>query len=104
MVSISNAAQTLYMQNLLRSQNQELTALQDQVSSGRKADTYAALGGSATYSSLSLRAQSNQLEAMSNNIAAVTPVTTLMAGAARRGPPPHPPPPLPPPPPAPSMP
>jgi flagellin-like hook-associated protein FlgL len=81
MVSISTSAQTLYMQSLLASQNQELATLQDQISSGRKADTYAGLGGSATYSSLSLQSQANQLTAMQNNISAVTTVTTSMDSA-----------------------
>jgi flagellin-like hook-associated protein FlgL len=81
MVSISNYAQTLYTQNLLQSQTSELNALQDQITSGLKASTYAGLGGTATYSSLSLHAQANQLTTFSNNIAAVQTVTTAMDSA-----------------------
>ena len=81
MVSISDNAQNAYLQSLLSSVKDQLNTTQAQVSSGIKSDTFAGLGAAATYSSLSLRSQANQLTTFSSNIAAVTTVTNSMDAA-----------------------
>jgi flagellar hook-associated protein 3 FlgL len=79
--SISTFGQYSFLQNAIQTNQDQLTALQEQISSGQKAQTYGGLGGAATYTSLSLTTQANQLSAVNNAINAVTPITSAMDGA-----------------------
>jgi flagellar hook-associated protein 3 FlgL len=79
--AISDLGQYTYIQSMLQTTQNQLNQTQDQISTGRVADTYAGLGGSATYDSLSLRSQANQLDAFNTAINNVTPITSAMDAA-----------------------
>jgi flagellar hook-associated protein 3 FlgL len=55
-----------------------LDTLQSQISSGLKAQTYGGLGGAATFQSLTLNAQANQLDSINTAIDNATNITSTM--------------------------
>ncbi len=79
--SISTIGQFTYIQDMIQGTQSSLDTLQTQISSGLKAQTYAGLGGAATYQSLSLNAQLTQLDSVNTAINNTTTITSSMDGA-----------------------
>ena len=79
--SVSNLGQFTYVQAAVTTTQNQLDTVQEQLSTGRLADTYAGLGAQNTAVSLSLNSQANQLGAINDAINNVTPITGAMDSA-----------------------
>jgi flagellar hook-associated protein 3 FlgL len=79
--SVSDLGQFNYLQGMMQSTQQNLDTVTNQLSDGLVADTYAGLGGNATYQALTLTKQQNDLTTYNNNINSVTAKTSAMDAA-----------------------
>ena len=74
--SVSTYGQFNYIQDIVQGTQSQLDNLQDQISSGHKATTYAGLGAAPTLQSLSLNSQLNQLTTINDGINSVNTITS----------------------------
>ena len=80
-MNVSDLAQLTYMNTILSSQRNEMNTLEDQISSGEKASTYAGLGGADTITTISLQSSLSQINAYSSNISLLQGRTSVMDNA-----------------------
>jgi flagellar hook-associated protein 3 FlgL len=80
-ISVADIGQLNYINTLLKSQRNDLNTLQDQISSGQKANLYSELGGAASVTSISLHSALSQIDAFSTNVSLVRGKTSVMTDA-----------------------